>query len=287
MPCRPLVKVAVVLTANVAMVATCLIAASQPSYGNTLYVTAVKDAGAVNADGFKATLQNNGNFFEWSGTTAMSNGMGKIVPTAKGAPNQFMDTSKNGVNTFTTKLAKGMAPGDYMLFSSVRNNQSLDATMTTLLAGANTVGTVFGNATKSKAGDPEVDVINTSGSTMVLLSVTALLNNSQDPLNLSTVFVPDGTPTSVSPTFTPGETLPNGITLPFTFSDAGAYNWSFELTYTIGSDLYDEIVAQNVPEPGSIVLLATGIGGFGLLFASLKKRHSSKLAPGLRSSRAG
>jgi hypothetical protein len=283
---RALLKVAAVLTVNVAVIATCLIAAAQPSYANTLYVTAVKNAGAVNADGLKATLQNNGLFFEWSATSAMLNNQGKVVPTnPKAAPNQFMNTSKKGVSTFTEKLKNALTPANYILFYSVRNNQSLDTTnnASTLLSGANNVGTRFGNAAKSKAGDPEVDVTNTTGSTMVLTSVTALLNNSQDPLNLSTVFVPDGTPVPVVPTFTPGETLPDGQALAFTFSDAGASNWSFEITYTVGSDVYDEIVAQDVtPEPGSIVLLATGVGAFGLLCASRRKRLISAGAPDLR-----
>jgi hypothetical protein len=244
-----------------------LLGASRPCCaGRILFETSVKNVSRDVADGFTATLEPNGLFYKWAGYSATLKG-GKIVAD-NDEPDLFSKSPDEPVRSFTVKSfdkQNTVASQGYMIFSSVRNNVSLDKTKTMYLSATQAVPTAFGKAVKSKVGDPVVDISNSTGSAIQLLSATAQINNSRDLYDLSRIFVPDGKAVPTMPSFTPNQRIRPGGTLEFSFSDVGAKNWSFEVTYQSGGDLYQELIAQSVPEPTSIALLAIGACGVGVL----------------------
>jgi hypothetical protein len=146
--------------------------ASRPCFaGKILFETSVKNNSRDVADGFTATLEPNGLFYKWAGHSAMLKG-GKIFANSD-EPDLFTKSPADAQSSFTVKSFENqdtVASQGYMIFSGVRNNVNLDKTKTMYLSATLAVPTAFGKAVKSKAGDPVVDITNSTGSAIQLLS---------------------------------------------------------------------------------------------------------------------
>jgi hypothetical protein len=247
---------------------------SEPSYAGTfLYQTcALNTSIANNANAFTASLENNGLFLEWTGTTAKLmpvNGKNVCVPAVQ-MPDLFKNSVIGGVNKITEPFAgnKMLAPGDRMLFSSIRdtNKNGINKSASTLLTGGvggTPVRTAFGNATPMPKGDPVVDVTNDGSSSMTLDFVLAFINNSEDPLDLNTTFAPDGRLVAVmplSPDCSNGDVIMSGVTCEFSFVlPPNVTNWAFVAVTDNSDGTFTDLVATDVPEPASAILLALAL----------------------------
>jgi hypothetical protein len=113
------------------------------------------------------------------------------------------------------------------------------------------------------AKDPIIDITNGGSSLMTVLSIVAQINNSEDPLDPSLSFLPDGTEVPVTPSSLPIDLLP-GDTAEFSFSVDGSPNWSFQYSYSLSGNTFVDLLASDVavPEPNSLSLLVAGIVAF-------------------------
>jgi hypothetical protein len=225
------------------------------------------------ADGFKASLQAGGLFYNWSGTRANEIVLGRfgqcepstVLPTPlfKGSNNAGQNAIAIGAFDNNATVPINL----HMVFSSIRNNTALDDDQmkTTFTKGGNNIGTKFGDAKTRAAGDPEIFITNGTTSVMLLSAINAQINNSQDPLDPDIFFEPDGTAVSLPALDSTNDTILPGETEIFSFDIGNAVNWSFEYTYSIGTDTFTDLLATDVPEPASGLLLVMAILGLGLL----------------------
>jgi hypothetical protein len=141
-----------------------------------------------------------------------------------------------------------------------------DPMKTTFTKGGNNIGTKFSDAKTRAAGDPEIFITNGGSSVMLLTAINAQINNSADPLNRNIFFNPDGTAVSLPPLDSTNYMILPGATEMFSFDIGNAVNWSFEYTYSIGSDTFTDLLATDVPEPGSGTLLTGALGALLLIW---------------------
>ncbi len=232
--------------------------------GKVLYQQCLKTIGNP-ADGFIATLQDKGLFYSWSGYPAFVDGTCKNVI---GAEALFSGAKATGQNAITEGFAKQLPLNGFMNFDSIRNNVALDTNedKTTFTNSGNKTPTKIGNALTKEKGDPIVEITNGGTSDIVVLSVEARVNNTEDPLDPTIHFIPNGILVAVIPTLDPdlGKPLVPGETIEFLFPLLlGATNWSFEYTYSSAGDLYTDLLATNVvtsvPEPATFALVGIGL----------------------------
>jgi len=244
--------------------------------GKVLYQQCLKTIGNP-ADGFIATLQDKGLFYSWSGYPAFDQ-RGKCANLVN-ATAFFSGEKAAGQNAISEAFSRQLPLNGFMNFDSIRNNVALDSNedKTTFTNAGNKTPTKIGGAQTTEKGDPIVGFTNGGSSSIVVLSVEARENNTQDPLDPTIHFIPDGTLVSVMPTLDPdvGEPLVPGETIEFQFPLLlGANNWSFEYTYSFAGDLYTELIATDVvtsvPEPATFALLAAGLVAF--LFSQTARR---------------
>jgi hypothetical protein len=239
--------------------------------GMVLYQQCVTSRGNM-SDGFKATLGAGGLFYSWAGYSVKEPVGAGCLPNTPGVPDMFKGKNAAGTNSITEPLAKNIAVDGHLLFYSIRNDTALDEdpakTTLTLMGGA--IGTKIGAALTSAKNDPVIDIFNGGSSTITLLSMVAQLNNSMDPLNPDIFFVPDGSPIFITPTLLPSNMniLP-GETAEFEFPLNGSPNWSFMYSYDYLGDTYTDLLASDVPEPSTWLLL-----GFGLACLAAWRKHA-------------
>src|SRR5262245_53101999 len=232
--------------------------------GKVLYQQCLKTIGNP-ADGFVATLQDTGLFYSWSGYPAFVEGTCKNVI---GAEALFSGAKAAGQNAITEGFAKALPLNGFMNFDSIRNNVALDTNedKTTFTNNGKKTPTKIGNALTKEKGDTVVEITNGGASDIVVLSVEARESNTEDPLDPTSHFIPDGILVAVisTPDAGLGEPLAPGETIEFLFPLLpGATNWSFEYTYSSAGDLYTDLLATNVitnvPEPAAFALVGVGL----------------------------
>jgi hypothetical protein len=259
---------------TIAAVLVCVCGLPQPAgAGKMLYQQCFTALGDT-ADGFKASLQAGGRFYNWNGTRVNETVLGRFgqcVPSTVFPTPLFKSSNNAGQNFISIGAFDNNATVPinlHMLFNSIRNNTALDEDQmkTTLTKGGNNIGTKFGDASTRAAGDPDLFITNSGSSVMLLTAINAQINNSEDPLNPDIFFDPDGTPVSLPSLDSTNNMIFPGQTGVFSFDVGNAVNWSFEYTYSIGGDTFTDVLATDVmPEPGSFALVATGL--FALAFA--------------------
>jgi hypothetical protein len=230
-------------------------------------------------DGFKASLVAGGLFYNWSGTRANEIVLGRfgqcepstVLPTPlfKGSNNAGQNSISIGAFDNNATVPINM----HMAFSSIRNNTAVDPDpmkTTFTKAGAN-IGTKFGDAKTRAAGDPEIFITNGGSSVMLLTAINAQINNSEDPLNPDIFFNPDGSAVSLPPLNSTNDMILPGATEIFSFDIGNAVNWSFEYTFSIGGDTFTDLLATDVPEPGSGALLTGALGALMLIWRRRKQ----------------
>ena len=234
------------------------------------------------ADGFKASLQAGGLFYNWSAVRVNETVLGRFGQCEPSTvnPNPLFKGSNNaGQNSIAIAAFNNGATvpiNQHMLFSSIRNNTPLDSDpmKTTFTKAGNDIGTKFGDAKTKAAGDPQIIVTNSDSSVMTLTAINAQINNSEDPLDPDIFFDPDGTPVTLPALDSSNDTILPGDTEIFTFDIGDAVNWSFEYTYSIGGDTFTDLLATDVPEPNSIALVTAALAAL-----ALARRRSGNTAP--------
>lgn len=269
-----------VFRAGMAAFLTCVSGLCQPSYaGEVRYRACFQNQGAVNATEFDATIKDSlGLFFEFSGTLARPVGTScsaALMPNGLPFPvgNLFMGSSQNGTFKFAEPFAAGTSVGPVggaapteMLLNTLATSNTFDRNdaMTTFFdANGNQVKTVLPALSPTVIGDPVVDLANDvdNTSSVTLTNIVAQVNNSEDPLDMSADFVPDGTPVTVTPSLSPlTDVIVPGSDEAFSFSlPTDARNWSFQYTYSFDGVTFTDLVATDVPEPTSLALLGVGL----------------------------
>jgi hypothetical protein len=260
--------------------------------GKMLYQTCFTARGDT-ADGFKASLLAGGLFYNWNGVRANEIVLGRFGQCEKSTamPTPLFTGSNNaGQNSIAIGAFDNGATvpiNQHMVLSSIRNNTALDDDQmkTTFTKGGNNIGTKFGDGKPRAAGDPEIFITNGNASVMLLTAINAQINNSQDPLNPDIFFEPDGTAVSLPALDSTNDTILPGETEIFSFDIGNAVNWSFEYTYSIGADTFTDLLATDVPEPASGLLLVMGILGLGVLrrgHPPRSRREGVAISDGLR-----
>jgi PEP-CTERM motif len=235
----------------------------QESCAHVLVQTTIINGSAVPATGFNAALQGGKKFYNWSGTAA-------------GNVNLFRDVSA-GTNAFIEDFLNNAtipAAGGTFLFQSERDNRNaLDLTGTSLVA-RNAAGMRIPIGTRlapvrsvAVNGDPEFDITNdgTTDMDIPVSSIEGVVNNSPLPTDGS-LFVPDGmvVPVTTQPS-------PMGSDIIIAPNDTEAFflpngdNPSLSMDINYQGDTFFFLIATSVPEPSSIVLLATGLMGLLLV----------------------
>ena len=245
----------------------CIVALEQPAHAGKIYYSTCFTALGDKADAFKASLVTDGLFYVWGGYSvkepvAEGQPCERTNPMKGALPDLFRASNAKGQNSISEALAKNVPINGHMLFNSLRNNKALDPDQmkTTFTLKGNDIGTKFGTARTMAAGDPIIDITNGGSSLMTLLSIVAQINNSEDPLDPSLSFLPDGPEVSVTPSSLPINLLP-GDTAEFSFPVDGSPNWSFQYSYSLSGDIFTDLLASDVavPEPHSRSLLVAGI----------------------------
>ena len=252
--------------------------------GKTLYQQCVNARGDT-TDGFKASLQAGGLFYNWNGVRANQAVLGRFgqcEPSTMFPDKLFQGANPAGqisisIATFA-KDSNGnnqMVPRDtQMVFSSIRNNTALDVDpmVTTFTKAGNNIGTKISTAKTRAAGDPEILITNDGGSAMLLTAINAQINDTEDPLDPNIFFEPDGTPVTLPALDPTNNTILPDDTEAFSFGIGNAANWSFEYTYVSGGDTFTDVLATDVAEPGSLVLFLGAVAGFGAVLLRERKR---------------
>jgi hypothetical protein len=259
-------------------------AAAPAEAGKMLYQDCFTSRGNA-TDGVKATLQAGGLFYNWAGylvNETVASNFKVCNPTTQ----IFKDSNANGQNSFTipTFANNVKVPlNGHMILKSIRNNTALDLDQmkTTLTIGQQPSGTKIGEDPKPRAvGDPEIYLTNDDTSVITLVSMVAQIDNSQDPLDPDLFFfVPDGASVPVSPTLNSmNNTLALNASAIFSFPIGNAQNWSFQLTYMFDGDTYNVLLATDVAEPGSALLLTAALAAWPLVGSSRRSRSMARRA---------
>jgi PEP-CTERM motif len=222
---------------------------------------------------------------EWSGASA-------TVKIVKGKPvcmysnpkqlaDLFGNSAAGGVNKFSEKFNGGLkvAPQDYMMLSLIAPKGTTIKKEATTLFDANNndapVQTRFHTNFAEVKSDPIIAFTNTFTFSETLDDFEAFINNSEDPLNAFINFVPDGTPVAVTSSIgcAVGDSIAPGQTCVFSFDlPPNTTNWAFEIFADAGSlfPIFD-LVATDIPEPPSVILLGLGLLGLLLWRASMTR----------------
>jgi len=236
----------------------------QAKAGKVLYQQCANSLGGP-SNSFTGVLMAGGLFYSWAGYSinAMKPG---CVPNNAIAPDLFSGSSGPGVNNFSSALAGGgLMTGQMMKLNFISNDTPIDKNASMFYNNGNMVGTKIGDAVTSAKNDPIIDITNGGSSAITLDDITAQIFNSEDPLNPSIFFVPDGEDATVTPTLSvSNETIDPGDTAEFTFQLDGSPNWSFEYTYTDQGVMYTDLLASDVPEPSAWQLAIIGLAAFAV-----------------------
>jgi hypothetical protein len=230
--------------------------------GTFLYRTCARNDGAAAATGFTAALPQGGLFSGVTGSFAVLQPGNCFVPRYGNviANQGFLKPMPSFSVPFLPNVT--INPGSLMVLSTIRNGNNtslnLKGSFFTDAIGA-PLTTAFGNATIFARGDPEVDVTNVGSSLLTITGFEALVNNSEDPLDLTVNFVPDGSPVTVDNSG--GLDLASNQTAMFTFAlPDNTINWAFQVSYNSSEGSFSQLVATDVPEESSLILMATAIG---------------------------